>query len=46
MARAVRRQCPAWLRDQAHDIVQAALAKVFADKQFLDELHLRVVEGE
>jgi RNA polymerase sigma-70 factor (ECF subfamily) len=28
MARAVRRQCPAWLADQAEDIAQAALAKV------------------
>lgn len=30
MARAVRRQCPAWLADQAEDIAQAALAKVVA----------------
>ena len=30
MARAVRRQCPAWLADQAQDIAQAALAKVVA----------------
>jgi RNA polymerase sigma-70 factor (ECF subfamily) len=30
MARAVRRQCPAWLRDHAHDIAQAALTKVIA----------------
>jgi RNA polymerase sigma-70 factor (ECF subfamily) len=28
MARAVRRQCPAWLRDHAEDIAQSALAKV------------------
>lgn len=28
IARAVRRQCPAWLADQAEDIAQAALAKV------------------
>jgi RNA polymerase sigma-70 factor (ECF subfamily) len=28
MARAVRRQCPAWLGDSAQDIAQAALAKV------------------
>jgi RNA polymerase sigma-70 factor (ECF subfamily) len=28
MARAVRRQCPMWLADQAEDIAQAALAKV------------------
>jgi RNA polymerase sigma-70 factor (ECF subfamily) len=28
MARAVRRQCPLWLADQAQDIAQAALAKV------------------
>jgi RNA polymerase sigma-70 factor (ECF subfamily) len=28
MARAVRRQCPPWLADQAQDIAQAALAKV------------------
>ena len=30
MARAVRRQCPAWLADQAQDIAQAALTKVLA----------------
>src|SRR5262245_54977925 len=30
MARAVRRQCPAWLADHAQDIAQAALAKVLA----------------
>lgn len=30
MARAVRRQCPAWLSDKAEDIAQAALAKVVA----------------
>jgi RNA polymerase sigma-70 factor, ECF subfamily len=30
MARAVRRQCPAWLRDQADDIAQAASMKVMA----------------
>jgi RNA polymerase sigma-70 factor, ECF subfamily len=30
MARAVRRQCPAWLADHAQDIAQAALAKVMA----------------
>ena len=30
MARAVRRQCPAWLADHAQDIAQAALAKVVA----------------
>ena len=30
MARAVRRQCPPWLADQAKDIAQAALAKVLA----------------
>jgi RNA polymerase sigma-70 factor (ECF subfamily) len=30
MARAVRRQCPPWLADQAEDIAQAALAKVLA----------------
>jgi len=30
MARAVRRQCPPWLADQAQDIAQAALAKVVA----------------
>ena len=30
MTRAVRRQCPAWLADQAQDIAQAALAKVVA----------------
>ena len=28
MARAVRRQCPGWLRDHAQDIAQAALTKV------------------
>jgi len=28
MVRAVRRQCPSWLADQAQDIAQAALAKV------------------
>jgi RNA polymerase sigma-70 factor (ECF subfamily) len=28
MARVVRRQCPAWLRDCAQDIAQAALTKV------------------
>jgi RNA polymerase sigma-70 factor (ECF subfamily) len=28
MARAVRRQCPAWLADHAQDIAQAALTKV------------------
>jgi RNA polymerase sigma-70 factor, ECF subfamily len=30
MARAVRRQCPWWLRDHAQDIAQAALMKVMA----------------
>lgn len=30
MARAVRRQCPAWLRDDAEDIAQAALTKVMS----------------
>jgi RNA polymerase sigma-70 factor, ECF subfamily len=30
MARAVRRQCPPWLADQAQDVAQAALAKVVA----------------
>lgn len=30
MARAVRRQCPAWLSGQAEDIAQAALIKVMA----------------
>jgi RNA polymerase sigma-70 factor (ECF subfamily) len=30
MARAVRRQCPAWLSDKAEDIAQTALAKVVA----------------
>ncbi len=30
MARAVRRQCPAWLRDDAQDIAQSALTKVLA----------------
>ncbi len=30
MARAVRRQCPAWLRDHAQDIAQTALTKVMA----------------
>jgi RNA polymerase sigma-70 factor (ECF subfamily) len=30
MVRAVRRQCPAWLGDDAQDIVQAALTKVMA----------------
>jgi len=30
MARAVRRQCPAWLSDCADDIAQAALMKVMA----------------
>jgi RNA polymerase sigma-70 factor, ECF subfamily len=30
MARAVRRQCPPWLADQAQDIAQAALAKIVA----------------
>jgi RNA polymerase sigma-70 factor (ECF subfamily) len=30
MARAVRKQCPAWLRDHAQDIAQAALTKVMA----------------
>jgi RNA polymerase sigma-70 factor, ECF subfamily len=30
MARAVRRQCPPWLADQAQDIAQAALTKVVA----------------
>ena len=30
MARAVRRQCPAWLSDHAQDIAQMALAKVMA----------------
>jgi RNA polymerase sigma-70 factor (ECF subfamily) len=33
MARAVRRQCPAWLSDQAQDIAQAALIKVMAVEQ-------------
>jgi RNA polymerase sigma-70 factor (ECF subfamily) len=33
MARAVRRQCPAWLSDQAQDIAQAALIKVMAAEQ-------------
>jgi RNA polymerase sigma-70 factor, ECF subfamily len=30
MARAVRSQCPAWLRDHAEDIAQVALTKVMA----------------
>jgi RNA polymerase sigma-70 factor (ECF subfamily) len=30
MARAVRRQCPAWLANHAEDIAQVALAKVIA----------------
>lgn len=30
LARAVRRQCPAWLRDHADDLVQAALLKIMA----------------
>jgi RNA polymerase sigma-70 factor (ECF subfamily) len=30
LARAVRRQCPAWLRDHAEDLAQAALMKVMA----------------
>jgi RNA polymerase sigma-70 factor (ECF subfamily) len=30
LARAVRRQCPSWLGDQAEDIAQAALVKVMA----------------
>ena len=30
MARAVRRQCPAWLSDHAQDIAQAALMKVLS----------------
>jgi RNA polymerase sigma-70 factor (ECF subfamily) len=30
MAQAVRRQCPAWLSNQADDIAQAALIKVMA----------------
>jgi RNA polymerase sigma-70 factor (ECF subfamily) len=30
MTRAVRRQCPAWLSDDAQDIAQAALTKVMA----------------
>jgi RNA polymerase sigma-70 factor (ECF subfamily) len=30
MARAVRRQCPAWLADHAEDIAQVALTKVIA----------------
>jgi len=30
MTRAVRRQCPAWLSDDAQDIAQMALAKVMA----------------
>ncbi len=33
MARAVRRQCPAWLSDHAQDIAQAALAKVMVADQ-------------
>lgn len=33
MARAVRRQCPAWLADHAQDIAQAALAKVMAQER-------------
>ena len=33
MARAVRRQCPAWLSDHAQDIAQVALAKVMAAEQ-------------
>ena len=33
MARAVRKQCPAWLSDHAQDIAQAALAKVMAAEQ-------------
>src|SRR5688572_24920523 len=33
MARAVRRQCPAWLSDHAQDIAQMALAKVMAAEQ-------------
>ena len=30
LARAVRRQCPGWLRDHAEDLVQSALIKVMA----------------
>jgi RNA polymerase sigma-70 factor (ECF subfamily) len=30
LARAVRRQCPQWLTDQAEDLVQAALVKVMS----------------
>jgi len=33
MARAVRRQCPAWLSNHAEDIAQAALMKVMAAEQ-------------
>jgi len=33
MARAVRRQCPAWLSDHAQDIAQMALAKVMAAEE-------------
>src|SRR6188472_384739 len=33
MARAVRRQCPAWLSDQAQDIAQVALTKIMAAEQ-------------
>lgn len=33
MARAVRRQCPAWLSDHAQDIAQVALAKVMVADQ-------------
>jgi RNA polymerase sigma-70 factor (ECF subfamily) len=33
MTRAVRRQCPAWLRDHAQDIAQAALTKVMLAEQ-------------
>jgi RNA polymerase sigma-70 factor (ECF subfamily) len=33
MARAVRAQCPGWLRDHAQDIAQAALTKVMVAEQ-------------
>jgi RNA polymerase sigma-70 factor (ECF subfamily) len=37
MARAVRRQCPAWLNDCADDIAQAALIKVMAAERRAEE---------
>jgi RNA polymerase sigma-70 factor (ECF subfamily) len=33
LARAVRRQCPAWLRDHADDLAQAALMKIMSRPQ-------------